>query len=570
MAFDGLVTKSIVEELSGEIQGGKIQKIYQPTKNEILLSIYAKTKQYALRINIDSACYRIHLTTHVKVNPLNAPNFCMLLRKHILGYRIKGISNNGLERIIKIQLEGYDELKDLVIKTLIIELMGKHSNIILLNKDNRIIDSVRHLDKESGSYRDILPAREYVFPNNEKKDFFKIKDANEFKQILVPKLSEQSLEKAVTETFDGFSKGYIQYKIEEKQLLKKDTPIEILFEDLKQITEKIGSKEVGLIQWENQKGKKDYAIGLKEKHMPLFINFAIDDFYAEKEEKEQFSSFRTPLLKLILEKLQKDQIKLKHMKEKLEECEKSSVYQLYGELITANLYRIEEGHFESVTLENYYEENKPIVIPLDKKKMVLENAKQYFKKYRKAQNAMEIVARQKSQTEKELQYIESIIYELEEAKTIQDVNTIYSELVESGFLVEKPNDKKGKQKEEKAPFLSCMIDGFLVWIGKNNKQNDELTTKFAKKEDIWFHTKDIHGSHVILQVPSKETKISIKTLEKVAQIAAFHSKAKLSQNVPVDYCQVKFVKKPTGSKPGMVIYSHNKTLYVMPKEEKKE
>lgn len=569
MAFDGITTKSISYELQHSILGGKINKIFEPNKNEVLLSIYANGKNYALNICIDSNLYRIHLTTNAKPNPLNAPNFCMLLRKHLIGYKIKAISSNdNLERIIKIELEGYNELNDLTTKYLMVELMGKHSNIILLNDKFFIIDSLRHLDTLSNSYRDILPAREYSYPGNNKNNFYTIKSAEEFCNLVLTN-NVTNLTNFLVGYFTGFSKPFIKNIIIKQNIRNTDfskNDILKMYEYLSKILNNLDSNDVSLIKYSNEKGKLDYVIDLEPKTSNLDINFYIDDFYYNKETNNNYVSYRNNLLKLISHILKKYSLRLESINNKLKECENKDLYKLYGELITANLYKFSKDYnSDKVELENYYDNNVILTIPLDNTISITNNAKKFFKKYNKLKNALEIVTLQKKETEEELQYIESIIYELEYAKDIQEVNEIYNEISENPIFKDyiQSNNKTNTKKEANISTpREYHIDGFTVLVGKNNKQNDYLTTKLASPNDIWFHTKDIHGSHVILKNPSEN--ISNDTLIKCAKLAAYYSKGRLSSNVPVDYCFVKYVKKPNGSKPGMVIYTNNKTLNVTP------
>lgn len=569
MAFDGITTKSISYELQHSILGGKINKIFEPNKNEVLLSIYANGKNYALNICIDSNLYRIHLTTNAKPNPLNAPNFCMLLRKHLIGYKIKAISSNdNLERIIKIELEGYNELNDLTTKYLMVELMGKHSNIILLNDKFFIIDSLRHLDTLSNSYRDILPAHEYTYPENDKNNFYTIKSAEEFCNLVLTN-NVTNLTNFLVGYFTGFSKPFIKNIIIKQNIRNTDfskDDILKMYEYLSKILNNLDSNHVSLTKYSNEKGKLDYVIDLETKTSNLDINFYIDDFYYNKEANNNYVSYRNNLLKLISHILKKYSLRLESINNKLKECENKDLYKLYGELITANLYKFSKDYnSDKVELENYYDNNTILTIPLDNTISIANNAKKYFKKYNKLKNALEIVTLQKKETEEELQYIESIIYELEYAKNIQEVNEIYNEISENPIFKDyiQSNNKTNTKKEANISTpREYHIDGFTVLVGKNNKQNDYLTTKLASPNDIWFHTKDIHGSHVILKNPSEN--ISNDTLIKCAKLAAYYSKGRLSSNVPVDYCFVKYVKKPNGSKPGMVIYTNNKTLNVTP------
>ena len=321
---------------------------------------------------------------------------------------------------------------------------------------------------------------------------------------------------------------------------------------------------------------KNYYLVASPNNRPFSLNFFIDDFYFEKESNEELKTFRNSVLKLILATLKKYKTRLKNINEKLETCNNMDTYRLYGELITANLYRISNRNSSEIKLENYYDNNNLITIPLDSKYLPSINAKRYFKKYNKLKNALKIVGKQKEDTINELNYIESIVYELEAANSIDEISEIFEEISENVIFENQTNkykNKKNKKSKVKKSSLTknknvqfnphkYFIDGFTFLVGRNNKENDYLTTKYAKKSDLWFHTKDIHGSHGILvlngNVPGQEI------LVKCSQIVAYNSKARLSSNVPVDFCEVRYVKKPNGSKPGMVIYTNNSTLYVTP------
>lgn len=550
MAFDGIILKSVVMELNNILRNGKINKVFEPTKNEIILGIYANGKNYALNICIDANNYRIHLTTNLKSNPLNAANFCMLLRKYLIGMRIKDIHNYDLERIVKIDLEGYNELNDLVNRKLIIELMGKHSNVILLNENNRIIDSLRHIDILSNSNRNILPSYPYEYPQNTKISFIQLKNFDEFYEIISTSKEDftiiDNVVNALSNTFIGFSNFFVQNackKLELPKILSKED-LEHLYLYIKEIVQNIGTQNLSFTMCE-ENNKNDYSVMLVSHKENLHFNFEIDDFYFNKETNENFKNYRNTVLRLLLNNLTKYKKRLHNIDNKLKECSNMDTYRIYGELITANLYRIPKENCNSVTLENYYNNNELITIALDNKFSPSINAKNFFKKYNKLKNALEIVNIQKIDTEKEINYIESIIYELEMANSIVDIDDIYNEISEN--ITFNKHTKTSRNKTDTFNPMKYEIDGNTVFVGKNNKQNDYLTTKFASKNDIWFHTKDIHGSHVILKNDGQE--ITDDILIKCAKLAAKNSKARLSSNVPVDYTFIKFVKKPSGAKP---------------------
>jgi len=563
MAFDGIVANTILKELTPLI-GSKIDKIHEPDRNTIVLGLYCQGKNYALNICIDAHNCRINLTEHSKVNPLVAPNFCMLLRKHLIGGRISNISMIGLERLVQIEIETINEFNEIETKTLVVELMGKHSNIILNNSNGKIIDAMRHIDSTS-SYREILPSRTYTFPNSDKFDFLALENFEEFYSKLENSTFED-LAKNISNTFTGFSLSFAKSAIVKSEITEV-TKIELekLYNYISSLVKNDVPSGFEFIYKSNK--ISDYVLIKCEQQDSFSLNSFIDNFYFERETIETFTNHRNTILKMILEVLEKYNKRLISINLKLKECDEMEKFKLYGELITANLYRLSNTHSSSIELENYYDNNSLISIPLDTKYSPGLNAKRYFKKYSKLKNAFQIVSEQKIETEKELDYIGSIVYELENSSTLEEVQDIFEEISENVIFKEKLKKKEKKNKVSKnkktqsfSP-IEYEIDGFKIYVGRNNKENDWLTLSFANKTDIWFHTKDIHGSHVILKV---DKPVSDDILVKCAEIAAKHSKAKNSSNVPVDYCLVQFVKKLHGAKPGMVTFTNNKTLNVNP------
>lgn len=552
MAFDGIVTKAIVTELQ-ELVGSKIDKVHEPDKNTIVLGLYSQGKNYALNICIDAHNCRLNLTTHNKLNPLVAPNFCMLLRKHLIGGKISNISMQGLERIVNIEIETINEFNEIENKTLILELMGKHSNIILKNQNDIIIDAMRHI-ASNNSYREILPSRIYTLPQSNKYEFTKLSGPEEFGEKLEIDSTENDYAKKLSNTFTGISLSFAKSAVEQREVPEIYNYINEIINSEKLKFELEGS---------------DYVLKLSDQEKEMFeLNFFIDDFYFERETTEAFTNARNTMLRMILEVLKKYKNRLASIDAKLQECDGMDKYRLYGELITANLYQLTNTHSDSIELYNYYD-NSNIKIPLDVKYSPSMNAKRYFKKYSKLKNAYKIVSEQKVETEKELNYIESIVYELEDSTCLEDVQDIFEEISENVVFKEKlkrkekKNKNQKKKKQQKFSPIEYEVNGYKIYVGRNNKENDWLTLSFASKTDYWFHTKDVQGSHVILKA---DKEVNDDILVKVAEIAAKHSKAKMSSNVPVDYCLVQFVKKPNGSKPGMVIFTNNKTLNVNPQK----
>ena len=566
MAFDGIVTQAITHELKNDLIGGKIDKIHQPDKNTILLGIYSNSIHYALNICIDAHNCRINLTTNSKENPLVAPNFCMLLRKHLIGGKISTIEMYGLERLVKINIETINEFNEIEIKSLIIELMGKHSNIILINDKNIIIDSLRHIWATDTIYRDILPSRTYSFPTSEKLDYTKISDIYSIFQDNL-NLSVEEFSKLFANTFNGFSLSFIKSALEKCNIttINKENLLK-----LQKYINNILTFPNNLYFTEVYKNNKlsDFTLSLGNNVTveKFYLNKFIDNFYFSRETEETFNNCKNNALKLTNDSQKKLLNRLNSINTKLKDCEERDKYRLYGELITSNLYKLTNTHTDYIKLENYYDNNNLIKIPLDKKYSPNINAKHYFKKYNKLKNALQIVSVQKAETENELNYIDSIIFEIELASSTKEIQEILDEISEN--LIKKKvsqkkkntkNSKKKKQEKQYSP-LHFNIDNFDVYVGKNNKENDWLTFTFANKNDIWLHTKDIQGSHVILKNSGQN--VSDDTLVKCAKLAVEHSKAKFSSNVPVDYCKVQYVKNPNGAKPGMVIFTNNKTISV--------
>lgn len=576
MAFDGIVTRAMASEFQ-ELSGARIDKIFQPNKNNILIGCYLNKKNFLININIDSGNYRIHLTTHPKSNPQVAPNFCMVLRKHLLGLHVKNVITNNLERVITIEFEGFDEVDDILNKKLIIELMGKHCNIILLDEENNIIDSMRHIHQENG-FRNIVPHAKYVYPSTEKENFLECSSFDNFSKLIPISSSLNDLPSIIANLFNGISQTFIKGAIYElgidsvnsKSLVKLYNYIQTVIYNADN-----GKLDFGLLNY--RKDKKDYYIKISDDVKPAFsLSFFLDDFYYEKESSLEFKTYRDSVLKMILDVLNKYKKRLDNMNRKLAECDDMQKYQLYGELITANLYRIDNKPVSEISLENYYDNNQEIIIKLDSRYSPSINAKRFFKKYNKLKNTLEIVTKQKNDTLKELDYIESIVYELEATSTLDEIYSIFEEISENVIFSDKTKKLSSKKKDKikkssltknkNVSFnpIKYTIGNYQLLVGRNNKENDYLTLKYASKNDIWFHTKDIHGSHAILRLNSNDMPDD-DVLIRCAEIAAAHSKAKNSSNVPVDYCEVRYVKKPNGAKPGMVIYTHNHTLYVNPK-----
>lgn len=511
MAFDGIVTKAIVAELNNLLLSGKIDKISMPNKQEILLGIYCNRKNYKLLLSIHPTNGRVCLINYSKPNPIKAFNFCMLLRKYLLGAKVLSVSSSGLERVIEIDLENLNELNDKVTYKLIIEIMRKYSNIILCNSNGTIIDSIKHVDSSMSSVREVLPARPYSYPlQNDRLDFLSTTFEN-FKEIVNLKLSSMSLEKAIASSFVGFSIPFVSNII--KTLNSSD--LALIYNYIKELLNNINDHKYTCENILNSNGNiKDFYIVNNSSNVNNdYMNNFVDDFYYSKETLELTQNLRDNLLKIVLADINKKSKVLTNINKKLDECKKMNIYNLYGELLTANLYKFKDN-LDYVEVENYYDNNSIIKIPLDKQYTPTQNAVKFYKKYNKLKNTKIIVSKQLEIIENSYKYLESIIYELQSASTYDELSEIKQELENEGLIAVKAKQKKDIKSEP----LSFVIDDFNVFVGKNNRQNDNLTLKFAKKTDIWLHTQEIHGSHTIIQTNGKS--VSLETLKKVASLVA--------------------------------------------------
>ena len=564
MAFDGMVLKSVVKELN-ILKNGKVNRIYEPSNNNIIFSIYAEGSTYALDIDVSANNYRINLTTHEKSNPYVAPNFCMLLRKYLIGARINKIYTNGLERIVFIEFECFNEMNDKITRTLVIELMGKYSNIILLNHENVILDALKRFDTNviNADERNIMPMRKYILPSSNKKDIETLSKENFM--VICKSQNIHTLDLLLSSTFTGISKLFIQSALDFLKISNtvSDKNLEELYDYIFNI---LSSNNVVC-----KKYKNNYSIFIDNNEKESFqINFFLDDFYYEKMQEDLFKNYRNNLLKVINNTLDKITKKLDNINNKIEACKDMNKYKIYGELLIANIYRINTLNISDnfVELENYYDNNNIVSVPVNTDISTSQNAEKYFRKYNKLKNTLEVVNIQKKDAEKELNYLGSLIYELDNATDIDAINEIYNEISENILFNDNIKQNKSSNKNIKSSlssqdnYMRLNLDGYTVLVGKNNRQNDYLTMKIANDNDYWFHTKDIHGSHVILRCSGDTPKM--ETIIKCAKLAAYYSKAKFSSNVPVDYTLKKYVKKPNGSQPGYVIYTNQKTVNVEP------
>lgn len=560
MAYDGIITYAIAEELRDQLLG-KIEKVYQPGNEEIVLLIHTREGNRRLYASCSSQSARVCLTEGKFINPQSPPNFCMLLRKHIQAGRITDIRQKGSERIIEIDIEAQTELGFTVSKRLIIEIMGKHSNIVLIALDTgKIIDSIKHISIDVNRYRQLLPGIIYQYPPTQDKDPFK-----DLSEPLIRTLAENSEAasdpKYLMSRIQGISPAIA------RELAASREPAKRLSEIVRTIENRTAAPRVYAA--EDGSPREFHITALSEYQGLTEIPFTtvsecVEYFYAHRAESNRVHQKTVPLHRSVQAALSKAQLKKKRLGEDLLRAENSDKYRLYGELLNANLHLVEPGAKE-VTVISYYD-NQPVTIPLSEKLSAARNAQQYFKKYSKAKTAIHEKTEQLEETTADISYLESVLQSIESASSSEDLDQIREELEETGYVRRRPQKGFRRKKAKPRPLEYHLSNGMRVLVGRNNRENDYLTMKFAGKRDVWFHTKDIPGSHVILTLEPDQTvsDLPAKIIYEAASIAAYHSKAKDSQNVPVDFVPVRYVKKPNGAKPGMVIFTHNTTVYVNP------
>jgi predicted ribosome quality control (RQC) complex YloA/Tae2 family protein len=562
MAFDGIFTYAITKELQQALEGGRITKIHQPFAHELVLQIRSYGRNYKLLLSAHPSYARVHLTNETYDNPAEPPMFCMLLRKHLEGSIIEAIRQVDFDRIITIETKGRNEIGDIHTRQLIIEIMGRHSNIILIDKDtNTIIDSIKHLSPAVNRYRTVLPGHEYIAPPSHGK----INPLEATEETVLKKIDFHAgkLAEQLVATFSGISPLIAKEIVFRAGLANRAT----LPKSFIALMDEVRAHRFSPAMYTN--GEKELFYVLPLTHLQAeakpfnTLSELLDRFYFGKAERDRVKQQAHDLERFIANEKAKNEKKLIKLKQTLEEAKHAEQYRLYGELLTANLYAIERG-MKEIEVINYYDENgATVTIPLDPQKSPSENAQSYFQKYQKAKNSLNIVQEQIERTNEEIAYFDTLLQQLETAAP-KDVEEIREELIEQGYLRARATKQTKKQKQRKIELDRYIAsDGTEILVGKNNKQNDYLTTKLAHKDEIWLHTKDIPGSHVVIR--SKNP--SERTIVEAANLAAYFSKARQSSSVPVDYTRVRYVKKPSGAKPGFVIYENQQTIYVTPDED---
>ena len=553
MAYDGLVTWAMVRELQETILLGKIEKVYQPEADELVIHIHTKKGNRKLYASCGSAHARVHFITENPVNPPAPLAFCMLLRKHLQGGRIIDIQQHGSERVIEISIETLNELGFSVSKKLIFEIMGKHSNIILTDiSTGKIIDAIKRVSIDASRVRQILPGLVYQYPPAQ--------DKTPFKDITDEALSALPADgKPILRAVGGISPAFA-----EELALREDRVS--YFHGAKSAVQALSlSPRVYLDDAGTP--QEFYILPLTEYEdscrVQTFddLSGALEFYFDKKTSSNRGRQKAHDLTKSVTAALDKMYLKKQRLSEDILKAENSEDLRLYGELLTANLHLVKPG-MKSVDVINYYD-GSTVTIPLDVKQTAARNAQHYFNKYGKAKTAVKEKQIQLTENQGEIDYLESVLSYLENTDDVSEIESLRSELVETGYVRRRKQAGGFREKKYKpAPYKYTLTSGYTVLVGRNNKENDYLTLKLAGNKDMWLHTKDIPGSHVIVQCGGAE--LSEQDIFEAAAIAAYHSKARTSENVPVDYVPVRNVKKPAGAKPGMVIFTGNRTVWVNP------
>lgn len=546
MPMDGLTIGAVVYELNNLLSGARIDKINQPETDELHILTRNNGQNYKLLLCSNANFARLNITEISKPNPTTPSSFCMLLRKHLTGAKINRIEQVLNERIIIIFFDCLNDFNEHVVKKIIIEIMGKHSNIIFTDENGRIFDSIKRVNSLMSRVRLIQPGNFYVLPPSQDK-------INPFEQDVFDEISAR----IIADKYMGISR---QSAEEIAYRLNYDSNA---FKNYLKLFE---NKDFTPVVLKNENNEPvDFFSVVQQRFLPEYqivcnsISQAIDDYYLLKDKVQRINEKSHGLKVKLNNLLEKAQKKKAIQLEKQVECSDVEKYRIYGELITANIYLIKKGVSE-VTVNNYYENNSPITIPLDKTISPSSNAQKYFKQYNKLKTALRLLDSQMKETDDEIYLITCLIEDLEKCEDETDINDIRQQLINFGYI--KPVKTKDKPKESK-PMHFVSSSGIDIFVGKNNVQNDYLTMKFAKSDDLWLHAKDVHGSHVIVKSFNPDD----KTIEEAAHLAAYYSKAKNSSGVAVDATKRKFIKKPVSSLPGKVIYTNQTTFYITPSKE---
>lgn len=573
MAFDGITIAAMVQELNTYLEGGRFNKIAQPEADELLITGKGSHGQRRLLMSASASLPLIYFTEKNKVSPLTAPNFCMLLRKHIGSARISKISQPGLERVVEFELEHLNELGDPCKKVLIMELMGKHSNIIFCDENRMILDSIKHVSSHMSSVREVLPGREYFLPQTQEKlDPLTITE-EEFLNTVLKKPCHIS--KAIYSTLTGLSPVIAEELCYRASIDGSEAAVSLdqtagihLYHTLHRLMEQVleGDFTPSII-YRDEEPVEYSAVPLtqygSEYETRTFdsVSSMLETYYASKNTITRIRQKSSDLRRIVQTALERNRKKLFLQEKQMKDTAKKEKYKIYGELINTYGYGLSEGA-KSFQALNYYT-NEEITVPLDPTLTPSENAKKYFDRYGKLKRTEEALTEQMQETQSEIDHLESISNALDIALAESDLAQIKEELTEYGYIKKHYTGKKGQKMQAKSkPFHYISSDGFDIYVGKNNYQNDELTFKFATGNDWWFHAKKMAGSHVVVR--TKDGELPDRTFEEAGRLAAYYSKGRTAPKVEIDYIQKKHVKKPGGAKPGFVVYYTNFSLMASP------
>lgn len=571
MSMDGLSLYSAMNELNKRLAGGKIDKIQQTDKEELLLMVRSLGQTYRLLINASAADNRVQLTELKKQAPSEAPMFCMLLRKRIAGGKIVRFEQERLDRVLKISIETYNDLGDLSVFALYCELMGKHSNIILVNEKGVIVDAIKHVGLGMSSVRFVMPGLEYSAPPAQDKQDPSKASAGDFSMAM--RMVGMGIAKALSNAFFGLSPAVAAQLA--ARYTDKTECTQLSEAEREELAERLAAFYADMAHGKEKASAVLNALGETEAVYPFAISGsgiklydsigeALDSLYINSDRREWAKRHGASARKVLQNNIERCEKKLALYADALNSEEQMEKCRLYGELLTANLHSLKSGT-DTAAVDNYYANPvERIAIPLDRQLTPGENAQRYYKKYQKLKAARDMAIVQREQTLNELDYLEGQLDNLTKCTAENELSELIEELKDQGYI---KRDKGGKKKMKLAaskPMHFVSSTGADIYVGKNNRQNDELTLRFASPNDIWMHTKNIPGSHVIVKGASEQ---DTATMTEAALLAAYYSRARGSENVAVDYTPRKYVKKPAGAKPGMVIYTTNKTAYVTPSEE---
>lgn len=566
MALDGLVVHAIVHELQACI-GGRISKIHMPSGNEILFQLRAQSNNVRLLLSANPTYPRVHFTQHTYANPTDAPMFCMLLRKYCEGGIIEVVEQVGMERILRMQIRHRDELGDVSLKTIHIEIMGRHSNIILLNQETGLIlDGIHHVTPAISSHRIVLPGSTFVSPPEQGKHDPLTIDKAGFQELFWNRPIEESGDQRIVQLFSGVSPLIAKEIIYQAQ---SGQEIALIWKSFSEVMAQIREHQYKPCLVTRKDNGKAYFSAIELSHIEGEVEYyatiseCLEAFYGDKAQRDSVKQRMSDLLRFLQNEKNKNVKKLDKLAETLDEAKDADKWRVLGELLTSSMHLFKKGD-TFVEAINYYDEDQQTVkVALDPLLTPSQNAQRYYKKYAKSKNSLLIVEEQINNTHTEITYLESLLQQIA-AASLADIVEIREELIEQGYVRDR-NKKKGKKKKIEKPNIACFTssEGIPIYVGKNNTQNDYLTNKLAQSSDTWLHTKDIPGSHVVI----RSTSYGEQTLLEAAQLSAYYSQAKESSQVPVDYTLIRHVHKPNGAKPGFVIYDHQKTLFVTPNEQ---